>query len=228
MIGRPRDFDTQRARMVERQLRMRGIDDERVLEAMGAVSREAFVPDGERRGAYSDCALPIGFGQTISQPWIVAAICQALRLDGTERVLEIGAGSGYSTAVLARLCGALVAIERIPELASAAAARLTEEGVSNARVIEGDGSTGLPAEAPFGGIAVHAAAPAPPPSLLGQLGPGARLVMPIASRSVDMLTVYARTGSEPPDAETGAGLERELIGPCRFVPLIGREGFTDD
>lgn len=213
--------------MVERQLRMRGIADERVLESMGAVPREHYVPDAERRRAYNDSALPIGHGQTISQPWIVAAICQALEVDGAERVLEIGAGLGYSTAVLARLCTDVITIERVGELARSARRRLGDQGVDNARVVEADGSTGLPAEAPFEGIAVHATAPAPPPSLLAQLAPGARLVMPVASRSVDMLTVYLRTGSEPPDAETGIGLERDEIGPCRFVPLIGVEGFPN-
>jgi len=224
-VIRRRDFDSQRARMVERQLRRRGISDEQVLESMAAVPREQYVPDAERPRAYVDGALPIGFGQTISQPWIVAAIAAALRLDGSERVLEVGAGMGYSTAVLARLCTEVTAIERIGELAGAAAQRLAEQGVKNARVVHADGSVGLPGAAPFGAIAVHAAAPGPPPSLLDQLAVGAHLVVPITSPGVDTLTVYRRTGTLTSDAERGVGVEVEVIGPCRFVPLLGEEGF---
>lgn len=228
MIRRGRDFDAQRAAMVERQLRRREIRDERVLAAMGAVPRELFVPDEVRRRAYADAALPIGLGQTISQPWIVAAICQGLRLEGSERVLDVGAGSGYSTAVLAHLCERVVGIERFGELAGRAKERLTELGLGNVGVIEGDGSVGYPPEAPYSGIAVHATAPGPPPSLIDQLAPDARLVMPVASHGFDMLTVFHRPGEAEVDASTAAGLDREVIGPCRFVPLIGDEGFADD
>ena len=213
--------------MVTRQLRRRGISDERVLAAMGAVPRERYVPDAERGRAYDDRALPIGFGQTISQPWIVAAMCSALRLQGSERVLEIGAGMGYSTAVLARLCGEVTAIERIGELAAEAAQRLAAQGEENTRVIEADGSVGRSAEAPFDAIVVNAAAPAPPPSLLGQLEAGGRLVMPVASSGIDMLTVYRRKAPGPANAVTDDGFEISEIGPCRFVPLIGVEGFAD-
>jgi len=202
--------------MVERQLRRRGITDERVLEAMREVPRELFVPENQRRRAYADSALPIGSGQTISQPWIVAAICQALELRGTERVLEIGTGSGYSAAVLARLAAEVVTIERHAELAKEAAERLRELGVTNVEVVVGDGSRGLPDRAPFEAIAVHATAPGPPMSLLEQLAPGGRLVVPIASRGADMLTLYRRHDGE---------VITEVIGPCRFVPLIGEEGF---
>jgi protein-L-isoaspartate(D-aspartate) O-methyltransferase len=202
--------------MVERQLRRRGIGDERVLEAMREVPRERFVPEDQRRRAYADSALPIGSGQTISQPWIVAAICQALELDGSERVLEIGTGSGYSTAVLARLAAEVLTIERHPELAREAEGRLRELAISNVEVIVGDGSRGLPDRAPFEGIAVHATAPGPPRSLIEQLAPGGRLVAPIAARGADMLTQYRRV-----DDEVAAA----VIGPCRFVPLIGEEGF---
>jgi protein-L-isoaspartate(D-aspartate) O-methyltransferase len=202
--------------MVERQLRRRGISDERVLEAMREVPRELFVPENQRRRAYADSALPIGSGQTISQPWIVAAICQALELQGTERVLEIGTGSGYSAAVLARLAAEVVTIERHAELAQEAAERLRELGVTNVEVVVGDGSRGLPDRAPFEAIAVHATAPGPPMSLLEQLAPGGRLVVPIASRGADMLTLYRRRDGE---------VVTEVIGPCRFVPLIGEEGF---
>jgi protein-L-isoaspartate(D-aspartate) O-methyltransferase len=202
--------------MVERQLRRRGIGDERVLEAMREVPREAFVPERERRRAYADSALPIGSGQTISQPWIVAAICQGLELRGEERVLEIGTGSGYSAAVLAHLVAEVVTIERHVELADQAEARLRDSGVENVEVVVGDGSIGLPDRAPFEAIAVHATAPEPPRSLLAQLTDGGRLVVPIASRGADMLTKYRRIGDE---------IAPEVIGPCRFVPLIGEEGF---
>jgi protein-L-isoaspartate(D-aspartate) O-methyltransferase len=202
--------------MVERQLRRRGISDQRVLDAMRQVPRDRFVPESQRRRSYADSALPIGSGQTISQPWIVAAIAQALRLYGSERVLEIGTGSGYSTAVLALLAARVLSVERYSELAEGAAALLDELGIDNVEVAVGDGSRGLPDQGPFDGIAVHATAPAPPQSLLAQLGEGGRLVIPIAAQGADMLTVYHRDAGE---------LTSELIGPCRFVPLIGAEGF---
>jgi protein-L-isoaspartate(D-aspartate) O-methyltransferase len=211
-----KDFAELRASMVERQLRRRGISDERVLAAMGEVPREEFVPERYRRRAYSDSALPIGEGQTISQPWIVAAICQALGLSGTERVLEVGTGSGYSTAVLARLAAEVVGVERHESLVAAAHRALDSLGVANVEVICGDGSRGLPERAPFEAIAVHATAPAPPRTLLGQLADGGRLVVPIAADMADLLLVFRRHGNE---------LRSEEIGPCRFVPLIGEEGF---
>jgi len=209
-------FDAQRADMVERQLRSRGIDDERVLAAIAAVPRELFVPEAQRRRAYADSALPIGSGQTISQPWIVAAICQALELSGGEKVLEVGTGSGYSAAVLSHLAGELLTVERHPELAQQARALLGDLGIANVEVVIGDGSRGLPERAPFDAVAVHATAPEPPASLFGQLAEGGRLVAPIASRGADMLTQFRRRGD---DAEAA------VIGPCRFVPLIGEEGF---
>ena len=212
--------------MVERQLRRRGIADERVLAAMEDVPRELFVPAGERRRAYRDSALPIGLGQTISQPWIVAAIAQALRLRGAERVLDVGSGSGYSTAVLASLAAEVIGVERISELAERSREALGELDVANARVVTGDGSEGLAGEAPFDAIAVHATAPAPPRALLGQLAPGGRLVVPIATDRADMLTLFERTG-ETADPATGAGFEQATIGPTRFVPLIGRAGFAE-
>jgi protein-L-isoaspartate(D-aspartate) O-methyltransferase len=225
------DFARLRAKMVERQLRGRGIEDERVLEAMGTVPREAFVPPRMRHRAYADSALPIGSDQTISQPWIVAAICQAMRLRGPERVLEIGTGSGYSTAVLALLAAEVVSVERHASLARAARAALSdfdptgvgsksdaaaESGIAGVELLVGDGSLGVPERAPFEAIAVHATAPAPPPALIDQLAPGGRLVVPIAMESADLLTVLTRG----PD-----GIETEPIGPCRFVPLIGEQGF---
>jgi protein-L-isoaspartate(D-aspartate) O-methyltransferase len=205
--------------MVERQLRRRGIDDERVLAAMGEVPREEFVGPTQRRRAYADSALPIGAGQTISQPWIVAAICQALALKGGERVLEVGTGSGYSAAVLARLAAAVITLERHPELGREAEQLLARLGFSNVDVVVGDGSLGLPERAPFEAIAVHATAPAPPATLLDQLADGGRLVVPVASRGADMLTAYRRRGEET---------ESVVIGPCRFVPLIGDQGYRED
>ena len=212
--------------MVERQLRRRGIADERVLEMMANVPRELFVPEPERRRAYNDSALPIGHGQTISQPWIVAAIAEALDVGPSDRVLEIGTGSGYSAAVVAPLCREVITIERLEPLGEEAAELLERLGLRNVRVVVADGTEGWPEDAPYDGIAVHATAPGPPPSLLSQLAPGGRLVIPIAGDGVDMLTVYVRTGGEL-DTETGAGLEKRTLGACRFVPLIGREGFTE-
>jgi protein-L-isoaspartate(D-aspartate) O-methyltransferase len=202
--------------MVERQLRRRGIGDQRVLAAMGAVPRELFVPEGLRSRAYADSALPIGEGQTISQPWIVAAICQALRLEGGERVLEVGTGSGYSAAVLSLLAAQVVGIELEPELAVRARRALAELEAPNVEVIVGDGSRGLPDRAPFDAIAVHAAAPAPPRALLDQLAEGGRLVAPVSAGEAEMLTAFRRRGER---------FETEEIGPCRFVPLRGEEGF---
>jgi protein-L-isoaspartate(D-aspartate) O-methyltransferase len=208
-----------RARMVERQLRRRGIGDERVLAAMGAVPREVFVPARLRHRAYADSALSIGRDQTISQPWIVAAICQAMRLSGSELVLEVGTGSGYSAAVLARLAGDVVSVERHQALSAGAARALNSLAVANVELVVGDGSLGVPGRAPFDAIAVHAAAPAPPPALLDQLAEGGRLVIPIAAGEADLLTVLRRQGGE---------IVSEAIGPCRFVPLIGEEGFAGD
>ena len=188
-----------------------------MLAAMAEVPRELFVPESVRDSAYNDSALPIGHEQTISQPWVVAAICQALSLAGNEKVLEIGTGSGYSAAVVAKLAERVVSLERVPELGESARERLERLGYTNVEVILGDGSRGYPDEAPYDAIAVHAATPEAPHSLLAQLGPGGRLVVPIATGSADLLTAFLR--------EDG-GLRQETIGPCRFVPLIGAEGFN--
>lgn len=211
------DFATARARMVERQLRRRGIGDERVLAAMEAVPREEFVPEAVRSRAYADSALSIGEGQTISQPWIVAAICQAMELVGSELVLEVGTGSGYSAAVLSLLASHVVSVERHEALSCDATQILRSLGFSNVELAIDDGSLGVPDRAPFDAIAVHATAPAPPPALLDQLVEGGRLVVPIASDEADILTVLRRQGDE---------VRSEVIGPCRFVPLIGEEGFA--
>ncbi len=211
------DFASLRARMVERQLRRRGIEDERVLAAMAQVPREAFLPPQLRHRAYADSALPIAAGQTISQPWIVAAICQALALNGSERVLEVGTGSGYSACVLALLAAEVISVERHQSLALLARETLSSLAVTNVELTIGDGSRGLPERAPFEAIAVHATAPAPPPPLLSQLAEGGRLVVPIAGdRDTDLLTLLRRRGKE---------VETEPIAPCRFVPLIGDEAF---
>jgi protein-L-isoaspartate(D-aspartate) O-methyltransferase len=211
------DFADLRARMVEQQLRRRGISDERVLAAMGEVPREAFVPTRMRRRAYADSALPIAERQTISQPWIVAAICQAMELTGTERVLEVGTGSGYSACVLSLLAAQVVSVERHEALALGARETLASLAVTNVELIVGDGSCGVPERAPFEAIAVHATAPAAPPALHSQLEEGGRLVVPIAgTEDVDVLTVLRRRGDL---------VESQAIGPCRFVPLVGEEGF---
>ena len=210
------DFAAQRARMVEHQLRERGITDERVLSAMGEVPREEFVGERRREMAYADAALPIGSEQTISQPWIVAAILQALELKGTESVLEIGTGSGYSTCLLGRLAEHVVSVERHAGLARLAAEHLHVAGAQNVELLVGDGSRGVPDRAPFDAIAVHAAAPAPPPTLLEQLADGGRIVVPVADDGEEMLTMIRRRGAE---------LETVAIASCRFVPLIGAEGF---
>jgi protein-L-isoaspartate(D-aspartate) O-methyltransferase len=211
------DFADLRARMVEKQLRRRGISDERVLAAMGEAPREAFVPARMRHRAYADSALPIAERQTISQPWIVAAICQAMALTGSERVLEVGTGSGYSACVLSLLAAEILSVERHEALALGARETLASLAVTNVELIIGDGSCGVPERAPFAAIAVHAAAPAAPPALLSQLAEGGRLVVPITSQNdVDVLTVLRRHGAQA---------ESQAIGPCRFVPLVGEEGF---
>ena len=215
-MAKPSDFTEQRVRMVERQLRRRGIEDERVLASMAEVPREQFVPARVRDSAYNDSALPIGHDQTISQPWVVAAICQALRLNGDENVLEIGTGSGYSAAVLAKLARHVISIERVPELGEAARSKLEELGTANVEVIVGDGSRGYPESAPYDAIAIHAATPEAPHSLISELGTDGRLVVPIATGSADLLTAFIRQNGD---------LRQETIGPCRFVPLIGVEGF---
>jgi len=205
--------------MVERQLRRRGITDERVLEAMGHVPRELFLPEALRAYAYEDGALPIGYRQTISQPFIVATICLLLALEGPERVLDVGTGSGYQAAVLGELAAEVVTIERIPELAAEAQAALEQAGYANVEVRVGDGSLGVPERAPFDAIAVAAAAPTLPPALYAQLAVGGRVVVPRGSRWGQDLVLVVRTPDGP--------VERRSI-PCRFVPLLGDEGFVDD
>jgi len=207
-----------RQSMVARQLRARDISDERVLAAMERVPRELFVPDDERRRAYADAALPIGHGQTISQPYMVARIAEALTVRPGERVLDVGTGSGYQAAVLAELGAEVVTIERIPELAESARASLAAAGYPQVDVRVGDGTLGLPELAPFDAIAVAAAAPAFPQTLYEQLRPRGRLVVPVGGARVQRLEVIVRSPEGPAVVHSV---------PCRFVPLVGQEGFAD-
>jgi protein-L-isoaspartate(D-aspartate) O-methyltransferase len=202
--------------MVDAQLRGRDVVDERVLAAMDRVPRELFVPEKQRDRAYDDAALPIGEGQTISQPYMVARICEALGLTGSEHVLDVGTGSGYQAAVLAELAEEVDTIERIPALAERARANLVVAGYSGVRVHVGDGSCGLPDRAPFDAIAVAAAAPELPQSLYDQLEPRGRLVVPVGRRGMQRLEVIVRSPEGP-------AILRSV--PCRFVPLLGQEGF---
>jgi protein-L-isoaspartate(D-aspartate) O-methyltransferase len=205
-------FVDERAQMVEWQLRRRGIEDERVLAAMGRVPRELFLPPELREAAYADAALPIGGGQTISQPYMVALICEQLALHGTERVLDVGTGSGYQAAVLAELAAQVHTIERIPELAERARASLEAAGYGGqVNLHVGDGTLGVPEAAPFAAIAVAAAALEAPPALYGQLEPRGRLVVPVGGSDGQWLEVVVRTPEGPAVVRTV---------PCRFVPLV--------
>jgi protein-L-isoaspartate(D-aspartate) O-methyltransferase len=194
--------------MVRRQLRRRGIDDQRVLAAMAEVPRERFVPEEHRRRAYDDGALPIGAGQTVSQPWIVACMAQLLELSGGETVLEVGTGSGYSAAVLSRLCAEVVSVERHGSLAREARERLAELGYANVEVRHGDGILGAPDRAPFDGISVTASATGgPPAALLHQLAPGGALVCPVDRDGHERLVRFRDD-------------EEETVAGVRFVPLL--------
>jgi len=205
-----------RVRMVEEQLRARDIVDERVLAAMERVPRELFVPEGERNRAYADAALPIGHGQTISQPYMVARIAEVLGLTGEEKALDVGTGSGYQAAVLAELADEVHTIERIPELAEQARRNLAEAGYDQVHVHVGDGSLGFPDEAPFAAIAVAAAAPKLPERLYEQLQPRGRMAVPVGGRWGQRLDVFVRSPEGPAVVHSV---------PCRFVPLVGEGGF---
>jgi protein-L-isoaspartate(D-aspartate) O-methyltransferase len=212
------DFETLRRLMVEHQLERRGIADPLVLEAMRKVPREAFVPPELAEEAYADGPLPIGEGQTISQPYIVALMAEALELRGDERVLEIGAGSGYAAAVLAEIAAELYTVERHARLAEEAAARLTRLGYDNVHVRVGDGSLGWPEQAPFDAIVVAAGAPEVPEALKEQLAMGGRLVIPVGQGRTlqDLLRLRRLSETE---------YQREELGGVRFVPLVGEEGW---
>jgi protein-L-isoaspartate(D-aspartate) O-methyltransferase len=209
--------DDERADMVARQLRARDIVDENVLRAMEHVPRELFVPEPERRRAYDDAALPIGDGQTISQPYMVARICEALEVRPGQKVLDVGTGSGYQAAVLAELGAEVVTIERIRELGQQARRNLAAAGYEGVEVRVGDGTLGVPDRAPFDGIAVAAAAPSLPETLYEQLRRGGRLVVPVGGPRAQRLEVVVRSPEGPAVVHSV---------PCRFVPLVGEEGFA--
>jgi protein-L-isoaspartate(D-aspartate) O-methyltransferase len=210
-------FSIDRARMVAEDLMRRGIRDARVLDVMGRLPREAFVPEAHQDYAYADQALPIGEGQSISQPYIVAAMTEALGLTGGERVLEVGTGSGYQAAILAELTREVISIERHPELAATARARLASLGYHNVSVVVGDGSVGYAAAAPYDAILVTAGAPDVPAPLKAQLADGGRLVIPVGSRGHQDLFVIRREH----DVLTTAIREG-----CVFVPLVGANGWA--
>lgn len=211
------DFALLREQMVNEQLRARGVRDERVLEAILNVPRERFVPPDCRLQAYEDRALPIGLGQTISQPYMVGAMTAVLRLESTHRVLEIGTGSGYQTAILSRLAREVYTIERLPELADRARTVLDEVGCQNVFYRVGDGTLGWPEHAPFDRILVTAGAPEIPRPLVDQLAEGGLLVIPVG-HGPETLTVVERWGDRT--------VERPVMS-CRFVPLVGQAGWSD-
>jgi len=204
--------------MVERQLRRRGVQDERVLSTMARIPRELFLPADVRERAYDDAALPIGGGQTMSQPYIVAKMSELLSLDGDERVLDVGTGSGYHAAVLAELADEVVTIERVPALAERARSALAAAGYDDVDVRVGDGTLGVPDRAPYDAIAVAAAAPVLPESLYEQLKPGGRIVVPVGGRANQRLELIVKSPEGP-------AVVRSV--PCRFVPLVGEEGFSE-
>ncbi len=205
--------------MVREQIERRGVSDLRVLEAMRAVPRHRFLPEGQRAFAYDDTPLPIGSRQTVSQPYIVAYMTAALELRGEETVLEIGTGSGYQTAILACLSRKVYSVERIPELAASARENLRALAIDNAEVILGDGTAGWTSAAPYDAILVTAGTPSLPDPLLDQLAPSGRLVAPVGGRSVQELERYARGP---------AGIERRQLLAVVFVPLIGEFGWEKE
>jgi protein-L-isoaspartate(D-aspartate) O-methyltransferase len=213
------NFEDARREMVARQIRARGIQSQAVLEAMQSVPRHLFVPPEAIFAAYADEPLPIGAGQTISQPFMVAAMAEALSLEPHERVLEIGAGSGYQAAVLSRLAREVISVEAQPELVTSAQERLARLGYSNVRIEKGDGSLGWPADAPYDAILVTAAAPAVPPPLIEQLAERGRLVIPVGpAEHQNLLRIFKREG----------GVSQQSLYACRFVPLLGRFGWSSD
>lgn len=213
------DYEAARKRMVDGQIAIRGITSPGVLEAFLEVPRHHFVPKSQQAHAYQDSPLPIGLGQTISQPYIAAYMTDILQLTGAERVLEIGTGSGYQAAILGILADEIHTIERHPSLADKANRLLKSLGYDNVQVHERDGTRGLPEFAPYQAIMVTAAAPEVPTPLLDQLGEGGRLVMPVGGRGGQVLLLYRREGNE---------FHREDLVPVAFVPLIGEHGWAGE
>lgn len=211
--------DARRLQMVSDQLRRRDIIDPLVLQAFARVPRNVFVPEHLAEHAYADAPLPIGSGQTISQPYVVAMTLQALRLLGRERVLEIGTGSGYAAAILGAMVREVVTVERIEELAQTAAERLARLGFTNVHVHHADGTLGWPPNAPYEAICVAAGAPRPPPSLLDQLAVGGRLVLPHGTNEFQRLVRITR--------QSATSFVEQDLGDVRFVPLVGAEGWPD-
>ena len=212
------ELDALRRAMVEEQIRKRGIGDARVLRAMFAVPRHEFVPSESAPQAYTDQPLPIGEGQTISQPFMVAAMAAAMELNGIERVLEVGTGCGYQAAVISMLAREVYTIEAHAARAEAARERLTRLGYANVQVRASDGTLGWPEAAPFDAILVTAAAPAVPPPLVDQLAEGGRLLIPVGTPEFQELRRLRKRGS---------ALSKEVLYDCRFVPLLGRYGWRD-
>jgi protein-L-isoaspartate(D-aspartate) O-methyltransferase len=212
------DFQALRNQMVDRQIAGRGVRDPRVLEAMRTVPREAFVSDDLAESAYDDSPLPIGEEQTISQPYVVALMVEALEIRPEDKVLEIGAGSGYSAAILSRIAGEVYAVERHESLAREAETRLERLGYSNVHIQHGDGTLGWPEHTPYDAIVVAAGGPDVPPALLDQLAEGGRLVIPVGPDPRNQDLVRVRRPAE-------GGTLREVLGPVRFVPLIGAQGW---
>lgn len=211
----PDRYREDRRQMVERQLRARGITDERVLAAMGEVLRHEFVIEPYRSRAYADNPWPIGHGQTISQPLMIAIMLEAMELKGSERVLEVGAGCGYQAALLGRLAREVYAVEIIPALVEMARANLAQAGAANVEIISGDGSVGYEPAAPYDAIIVAAGAPATPPPLIEQLAVGGRLLIPTGSYWGQTLQCIRKTEK---------GVRTESMGGCAFVPLVGKYG----
>ena len=214
-VGQGDGYGGYRSRLVE-TLQQKGIRDLAVLRAIGTVPRHLFVPESVRHRAYDDTALPIGSGQTISQPWVQARSLELAALTGRERVLEVGAGSGYQTALLALLADAVFAVERIASLAQSARSALEAAGLRNVTVLVGDGTLGWRPFAPYDAILVGAASPEIPAPLLEQLAPGGRLIIPLGDRSTQVLTLAQRVGDE---------VRTSTLGDVRFVPLLGEFGF---
>jgi len=212
------DYASLRERMIERHFVARGLDDPALLAAFRAVPREAFVPTGFESAAYADAPLPIGSGQTISQPYIVALTIDAAEIGPRDKVLEIGAGSGYAAAVIGQIATEVVAVERLRELMALAAERMERLGYRNVRIIEGDGTCGCPEEAPFDAIVAAASGSHVPQVLLDQLKPGGRIVMPIGEPNAIQHLVKLTKRAD-------GTLEQRELGAVRFVPLIGEHAF---